>query len=258
MLHQTDPKLVCSILEGLQYYCHNKPKTQPPEYPVEYEQAVKCQSGIGWKLFIRGFWCTDWSALQERFRLTGSNKLTCDKWSAKMSAWWINKSYEFWTARNDQIHTIRVNSDNQATEEVYAQIQNLYSQAELLSANDREPLDVPIAERLLLPLQSLRNWIRITKPTIIHCVNEFSLILQTNSHRMTQYFQRRIHHQVTEQPNQNHDQLRNQSTISPVGISPNQMRTSRITSFFPWRDVRNRRNQVSNHNIADVRQESLS
>jgi hypothetical protein len=59
-------------------------------------------------------------------------------------------------------------------EETFAQVQQLYDQTEFLSADDRVILDMPIEDRLQLPLPTLQHWVKITEPTISQCICTFS------------------------------------------------------------------------------------
>jgi hypothetical protein len=96
------------------------------------------------------------------------------------------------------------------------------------------------------------DWLTITTPTIKYCIDEFTAQLLRANNYMTDYFQRIL--RGTRAGSEN----TNQVTIN----IPNQVdhrRETRITSFFPWRDVRDRTTAVSVEQVtvADIRQESL-
>ena len=56
-------------------------------------------------------------------------------------------------------------------EETLAQVQRLYTQCEALPVADKDLLDMPLDQRLTMPIPTIRRWLDITTPTVHHrCV----------------------------------------------------------------------------------------
>ena len=152
-----------------------------------------------------------------------------DSWSAKVSLWWIKKTHEIWLQRNEIQHSKQPGLQSQLEEEVLTKVQQLYQQYELLPAQDKEMLDMPLSQRLLQPIQSLKTWLEITTPTVATCVDLFRQVIQRNNHIITSFFPWR---DVRNRIENNREPNPNQSD----------------SAFLPWRDTRNRTTFSSSQN----------
>ena len=125
--------------------------------------------------------------------------------------------------------------------EILARVQQLYEQADQLPAADREMLDLPLADRLLQPIQTLKQWLTITGPTVSQCIRDFNTRLQRCNNDISNIFPLR-------------ERNGNGTPEIPPPISKEQSgpphtrlrhRGRRNGTFLPWRDVRNRKSTIN-------------
>jgi hypothetical protein len=216
----TAPKLQQVLISQLRKWLV-LPDTSTPMNPLsdEYACASKVQTEIGWHRFCRGYLANNWSQIQDRFLLTHHCPQLGDSWSSKVSLWWIKKYHEIWLNRNEIQHSKQPGIQSRLEAEVLTKVQNLYNQYELLPASDKELLDMPLSQRLLQPIPTLKRWLAITTPTVQTCVNLFNQVLQQQNHRISSFFPWR--------------DVRNRTT--PY-LNPTQQQSD--SSFLPWRDSR--------------------
>ena len=216
---KTDPLLTTTLINQISKYLGlPNSVTQPPLLiPRAYGAADTSQKSIGWTRFFRGYLTNDWAALQEQhYKKQGSTKLG-DHLSAKVSMWWIKQCHKIWMDRNDCVYNKKQGLQSRMEEEVFAQVQQIYTNAELLSTDDRVMLDMPITDRLLQPINSLQQWVNITLPTITTCINYVQQNLRHRNQQITSFFPWR--------------------DVRIRRTSPGQ---STSTTFLPWRDTKNR------------------
>ena len=223
--------------------------------PELHKSAIGMQQQIGWHLFVRGYLANGWAQIQDQFLLSIKSPQLGDSWSAKISLWWIKKSHEVWISRNECVHGKQPGLESRLEEEVFAQIQQLYDQAEDLPALDREILDMPIQQRLQQPVRSLKRWLDITKPTVQRCIDAYSAVLLHQNRNMSEFYSWR--------------DVRNRPDKEPINGQQHMIPGS--ATFIPWRDTTDQTTQNSSQhdrgeatpssmltNITNICQESLS
>ena len=123
--------------------------------------------------------------------------------------------------RNEIVHSQQPGLQSRMEEELFAQVQKLYSQKDLLPADDRIMLDMTLDQRILQPAHSLQRWLDVTLPTV---------------HRSIELF---THHNIFsfipwQDVRNRQDCNLDSSTTAPI---PN-------STFTPWQDVRLRSDQL--------------
>ena len=173
---KTEPGLTATIITQLARHLvlpYKPPALTPPTDAI-YRNAIAAQNKVSWYRFVRGYLVNDWATIQDTYLVKNNSSQLGDSWSAKVSLWWIKKSYEIWMSRNNCIHNQQPGLQNRMEEEILARVQQLYEQADQLPAADREMLDLPLADRLLQPIQTLKRWLDITGPTVNQCIRDFN------------------------------------------------------------------------------------
>ena len=143
-----------------------------------YTNASKAQYAISWYRFVRGYLSNQWAALQDMHLVKNKSSKLGDSWSAKVGLWWIKKSYDIWLSRNNCIHSNQPGLQNRQEAELFARVQQLYNMAEQLPADDREMLDLPIADRLLQPIETIKHWLDLTCVTVANSIQAYRVRLR--------------------------------------------------------------------------------
>ena len=65
---------------------------------------------------------------------------------------------------------------------------NLYKLGDEISHHDRDIFDEPIEEKLRRPISSLRQWVKITIPTVNKCMRDFKEKLRSKQHDIRNFF----------------------------------------------------------------------
>ena len=251
----TEPSLQRTLIHQMNNWLVLPNEADELTQPELHKSAIGMQQQIGWHLFVRGYLANGWAQIQDQFLLSIKSPQLGDSWSAKISLWWIKKSHEVWISRNECVHGKQPGLESRLEEEVFAQIQQLYDQAEDLPALDREILDMPIQQRLQQPVRSLKRWLDITKPTVQRCIDAYSAVLLHQNRNMSEFYSWR--------------DVRNRPDKEPINGQQHMIPGS--ATFIPWRDTTDQTTQNSSQhdrgeatpssmltNITNICQESLS
>jgi hypothetical protein len=167
----------------------NKPSIEIMDQ--EIIDAVREQNNIGWNLLVRGFISIKWAQIQESSAETNEN-CSGDAWCAKICLWWINKSHEVWTIRNNTLHESDENKNSWKDKETREQVKRMYNCANYMNADDRRIFNVPIEMKLNQSTASLQVWITTMEPIIKICMEKQEISIRNQHRDIRTYFQQII------------------------------------------------------------------
>jgi hypothetical protein len=211
----TDPTILTAIIYELhrffaltevESFSSFKKPTEP-----SILKAINSQEAIGWHRFVRGYLSSAWAQLQDNYFIQKNSKQLGDSWSGKVGVWWTKRIHEIWTCRNESIHISQSGLQSRIEEETFHKVQELYNQSELLPAEDRNMLNMPLVQRLAQPIQSLRRWLTLTEPTIRRCIQDFQNKTAAQNRSIRDFL----------------------STALPFGANHKEL----DNGYFPWRDT---------------------
>ena len=162
---------------------------------------------------VLGYLSNAWAVLQDAYLVANKSSKLGDSWSAKVGLWWIKKSYDIWISRNNCVHSDQPGLQNRQEAELFARVQQLYKLAEQLPAADREMLDLPIEDRLLQPIETLKHWLDLTRVTIDNSIQAYRVRLRQRHTPINDIFQQPISPSTT--------------TAAPTAPQRNSRRTTR-------------------------------
>ena len=157
-----------------------------------YTNASKSQYAISWYRFVRGYLSNAWAVLQDAYLVANKSSKLGDSWSAKVGLWWIKKSYDIWISRNNCVHSDQPGLQNRQEAELFARVQQLYELADQLPAADREMLELPLEDRLLQPIETLKHWLDLTRVTIDNSIQAYRVRLRQRHTPINDIFQQPI------------------------------------------------------------------
>jgi hypothetical protein len=150
------------------------------------------QNETGWNLAMLGLLDESWSMFQdEYFNQTGTRKIDQSGkiWNTKLSGWLIREARNRWTARNNEVHKDD-DGKSKIEQETLEQVRNLYKLADDMSYHDKSMFDVPLEQRLQLPTNTLRQWIKNTIPTANRCIRDLRDKIGSRQHDIRKFFQK--------------------------------------------------------------------
>ena len=161
------------MLDGLESHFvpgHDPP--QPEEHQEQYREAIRQQSAIGWRNFIKGRWSKEWRRLQAIYydsqpeQIEGHNQTS---WATSLIRKMWDQWYEMWESRNKDRHGGDAAASAEADRvQAIREIEMLYEDAELVAKQTGE-LDffaAPIEDLLKKPTHVLLNWLSLWKELI--------------------------------------------------------------------------------------------
>lgn len=146
-------RMTNEIISALVNWIENRTDSNIPEHLMH-------QSTIGWELFIRGFQSVNIARHYDKNNV--EKKRIGDSWQADVCYCVTEALYDIWKERNQQIHQINPETEKtRAQEEVISQVKYLYGMKNQMSVNDaNEIFSLPLDRRLLLSIESNKEWIR--------------------------------------------------------------------------------------------------
>jgi hypothetical protein len=119
-----------------------------------------------------------------------NSKQTGDSWQADVCYCITEALYEIWKDRNKQRHGRDPEQDaNKARDEIIAQVQYLYGTQELMNSNyAREIFALPLERRMELSSESIKEWIRQTRPCIQKCIQQWAEKQKKHLHDIREFF----------------------------------------------------------------------
>ena len=157
---------ICKYLKILNFH---PTEERHLECEVEIQRIIKNQTEIGWNKFCQGFIHTNLAKSQENYYRSNGKTTSGNKWSGKISAFWIELSHKIWLERNDAVHN-EEDENNRTAVEVRMQVRQLYDKKHLLAERDRELFDISLERRLLQPTYILEIWINSIGPLVDRCI----------------------------------------------------------------------------------------
>ena len=178
-----------ALVSGITKWLDEDLMTKNKRCPSSMRTCFKLQEEIGWNLAMCGLLDENWSAFQG-FASTNDRKSRSEvdtEWSVKLACWLIREARALWLSRNDEVHTPD-DGRSKAETETLERVRNLYKLGDEISHHDRDIFDEPIEEKLRRPINSLRQWVKITIPTVNKCMRDFKEKLRSKQHDIRNFF----------------------------------------------------------------------
>ena len=136
------------------------------EIGVMLEAAIASQAEIGWGKLLLGLGSTVWRSLQEHIDAQNPKppERSADDWFNSAIHTMIKFSMRCWKSRNAAVHgATKREQQIKALANAREQITAIYAHPPILDAKFRSVTEIPLADRLRLPLQAAEQWLSLIK-----------------------------------------------------------------------------------------------
>jgi len=127
-------------------------------------RAIFEQDQIGWDKLLLGMGSTVWRSLQHYLDSENPGKVqrSADDWINSAIHQLLKFSLRCWKQRNHQVHGItRQEQQQKALQAARDRIKQVYSSPPNLDPQFRSVFDVPLSQRLRLPLSAAEQWLSL-------------------------------------------------------------------------------------------------
>ncbi len=123
------------------------------------QRAYRTQKSIGWNLLLRGYMCGAWSEAQQIEWPQATSTGIRSQWTYHVILAIRQFSLAMWEKRNEKLHQKQAPSEQIVTSSLCAMVTRLYQQQYDFASMDQLLFEMPMAERLRLPLSAIKNWV---------------------------------------------------------------------------------------------------
>lgn len=218
---------------------------------LENKLLHKCiseQTDIGWDKITCGIVHNGFALLQEQHYVRQGKATLGDKWSSNISHWWIQKSYERWKKRNEELHGKNSRMSKRDEEELFQRIRDLYKQIDKLPDYAKDNFGPPIEERIKQNINGLQDWIDITETTVNKLIQYNETQSLKHQSKITEYFENQT------KKNQTNKILRT-TQKNKNNTNKKKMTQTKLTQYYRKKKI----NKIkTNNNIIETENSKIS
>jgi hypothetical protein len=165
----------------------------PAGYPKHCQSAIAAQNKIGWPAFLRGYWTTQWSALQDahlKKTATWTHKRNGRTWASHTITTIWKHLHAAWQLHNAAIHTHDEKiEDDDIKKRTRFRITRLHQRKYETMAIHRDYFfDDPDATLAATSLNFQRNWLQLYEPAILESIKMAQAVSIRGTTPLSTYF----------------------------------------------------------------------
>jgi hypothetical protein len=192
-INRTQPDLHIILLQGIRgalsdqrYQMNNNNREH------RFRLLVHAQNKIGWQHLLKGRFSKQWNQIQTKHIADDPDldpeKQSGERWMKRViNHIWTNL-WKVWLIRNDDLHgRDKFEKERKRIDKLTPRIIALYAQKDILLAQDKDILALPITDRLKQHSRELTTWLALVTPTIKRAAADAAKHLHNTNHVITSF-----------------------------------------------------------------------